>query len=142
MSTVRSIARTTGLATLVGLGSACYATAGAEPVYVTATTAPVAYEGAPQYDYEGRRVYYVNDRWYARDRGNWVYYRSEPPPLARYRTHVQVAPRAPERSRVVVQPRRGVAPRAEPEHREAAPDRREAAPDRREAAPRARPHAE
>ena len=81
----------------MALASGCYAEAGAEPAYVEATTDPGIVDTAPQYSYEGRTVYYVNNHWYARDRGRWVYYRSEPAPLYRHRTHVQEAPRAPNR---------------------------------------------
>ncbi len=95
----------------------CYAEAGAEPAYVEATAAPVDVEVAPQYSYEGRTVYYVNDRWYARDRGNWVYYRSEPDTLYRYRTHVKEAPRAPDYRQRQAPPRHEIArPRREPPH--------------------------
>ncbi len=76
------------------LGTGCYAETGVEPAYVEASAAPVNVDVAPQYVYEGRTVYYVNDRWYARDRGNWVYYRKEPDYLYRRRTHVIEAPRA------------------------------------------------
>jgi hypothetical protein len=67
-----------------------------EPVStVEVTSAPVVeYDTYPHTVYEGRTVYWVHDRWgYPRD-GRWVYYRSEPAPLARYRTTVQAAPPA------------------------------------------------
>jgi hypothetical protein len=38
-------------------------------------------------------VYYMDERWYARDRGHWVYYRKEPDVLCRQRMHVQEAHR-------------------------------------------------
>jgi len=99
--------RALGATTLVALSAGCYAEAGARPAYVEAS-APAHYEVAPQTYYQGRTVYYVNDRWYARDRGRWVYYRNEPQPLVRQRTHVQRAPRAPEPAhehRFVARPR-------------------------------------
>lgn len=112
-------ARALGATALMVLASACYAEADAEPAYVDATAAPVDVEVAPQYYYGGRTVYYVNDRWYARDRGRWVYYRTEPAPLARHRVEVQRAPRAPERrTQVIERPRRAQAPRAERQRRE------------------------
>jgi hypothetical protein len=67
-----------------------------EPVgYVEITSAPVGdIRRSPQTTYDGRVVYYVDGRW-GYPRGNqWVYYRSEPPPLARHRTAVQSAPPA------------------------------------------------
>ena len=142
ISSLGSIARASSVITLIGLVSACYAVAGAEPVYVDA---PVAYEMAPQYAYEGRTVYYVNDHWYARGRGGWVYYRSEPAPLARYRLQIQSAPRAPARAREMAEPRRELAPRALHERRQAAPqarpehneDRPSPERERHQAAPRA-----
>jgi len=117
------LTRALAVTALVALASGCYAEADAEPVYVDTAMAPVDVEVAPSYYYEGRPVYYVHDHWYARDGERWMYYRTEPAPLARYRSHVQRAPRAPERERFV-EPRR-------PEREE----RREAAP--RRAAPRA-----
>ena len=109
-------ARALAVTTLVGLAG-CYAEAQTEPAYVDATVAPVDVDVAPSYVYEGRTVYYVQNHWYARDRGRWVYYRSEPEPLYRHRTSVQRAPRAPERPRA----RREEAPRAERGRREEAP---------------------
>ncbi|HWZ88785.1 MAG TPA: hypothetical protein VNW92_08040 [Polyangiaceae bacterium] len=119
ISNLGSVARATGVTALMALASGCYAEADAEPAYVDATVAPVDVDVAPQYYYDGRTVYYVNDHWYARDHGRWVYYRSEPEPLARYRVQVQRAPRAPERTQVIERQRRAPAPRAE--RREHAP---------------------
>jgi hypothetical protein len=139
---LRLVAGALGAATLMALASGCYADAGAEPEYVEAS-APVDIEVAPHYEYEGRTVYYSNDRWYAQDRGRWVYYRDEPQPLYRQRTHVAEAPRAREERRVA-QPRQE-APRAREERRVAQPrqeaprareERRVAQP--RQEAPRAR----
>ena len=107
--------RALGAAALMALASGCYAEAGAEPAYVEADAAPVDIDVAPHYEYEGRTVYYVNDHWYARDRGRWVYYRNEPQPLYRQRSYVQSAPRAaaPRReARPRVETRRTEAPRA------------------------------
>ena len=141
-----SFVRALCVTALMALGSGCYAEADAEPVYVDATVAPVDIEMAPSYYYEGRTVYYVNDHWYARDRGHWVYYRSEPAPLARYRVQVQRAPRAPERVEVQRAPRAterfedGRGPRRPERSRPIERSRRDEAPraePRREA-----PHAE
>lgn len=102
---------------MMALASGCYAEAGAEPEYVDASAAPVDIELAPHYQYGGRTVYYVNDHWYARDRGNWVYYRKEPQPLYRQRHYVQSAPRA-------AHPRREARPRVETRGNEAPRARR------------------
>ena len=115
LTPIGSVARALGAAALMALAPACYMEAGAEPEYVDASAALVDVEVAPHYEYEGRTVYYVNDRWYARDRGRWVYYRNEPQPLYRQRRYVQSAPRAPERRREArprVETRRDEAPRA------------------------------
>jgi hypothetical protein len=110
------LTRVLAVTALVALTPGCYAEADAEPVYVDTAMAPVEVEVAPTYYYEGRPVYYVHDHWYARDGARWMYYRTEPAPLARYRLNVQRAPRAPERERFS-EPRR---PERE-ERREAAP---------------------
>ena len=109
---LRLVAGAFGAAALMALASGCYADAGVEPEYVEASAAPVDVAVAPHYVYEGRTVYYSNDRWYARDRGRWVYYRREPQPLYRQRTHVQEAPRAREERRVA-RPREDALPREE-----------------------------
>jgi hypothetical protein len=65
----------------------------------------VVYDTGPTIDintypheiYEGRPVYYVNNRWYYRDGGRWAYYRHEPAPLYRRRAYVRQAPPAHER---------------------------------------------
>jgi len=123
ISSLGLLARALGATALMALASGCYAEADAEPAYVDASVAPVDVDVAPSYYYEGRTVYYVNDHWYARDRGRWVYYRSEPEPLARHRVEVQRAPRAPERTRVIERPRRDrdEGPRAERPRRQNAP---------------------
>ncbi|MGC4087868.1 MAG: hypothetical protein QM756_08225 [Polyangiaceae bacterium] len=101
---------------LAGLASSgCYAHAGARG-YVVAESAPAYVETYPSYYYEGRTVYLVDGRWYTRDHGRWMYYRSEPRELYRYRTRVEVAPAAPRYERRVE-----VAPPAPRYERRAAP---------------------
>lgn len=113
-SGIRAIAFGLSAAALFGLAG-CYAEAGAEPAYVEVNAAPVDWQAAPQYSYGGRPVYYVNNHWYARDRGRWVYYRSEPSYLYRQRVHVQEAPRAPNRRHYDAAPRHELArPRRAP----------------------------
>ena len=83
-------------AAAIALGG-CRATtyAETEPVgYVELTSAPVDIDVYPRTYYEGREVYFVNDRWMYRDRGRWVYYRREPPALYRQRTYIQQPPPA------------------------------------------------
>jgi hypothetical protein len=75
----------------------CYAHASTEPVWVEADYTPARIEAYPHTVYEGRVVYLVNDHWYTRERGRWVYYRVEPEPLYRQRVVVQQAPPAPHR---------------------------------------------
>ena len=105
ISTPGSLSRALGAAALIALGSGCYADADAEPVYVDATVAPVDVDTAPSYYYDGRTVYYWDNHWYTRDHDHWVYYRTEPEPLARHRVEVQRAPRAPERVEIQRAPR-------------------------------------
>jgi len=100
----------------MALGTGCYAETGVGPAYVEANAPPPAVEVAPQYSYEGRTVYYVDNHWYARDRGHWVYYRKEPDTLYRQRAHLQEPPRGREY-----------------EHHRAPPPRHEVARPRREA---------
>ena len=85
------VAGALGAVALMALATGCYAEAGVAPTYVQANAAPVNVNVAPQYSYEGRTVYYVDEHWYARDRGQWVYYRKEPNALYRQRTHAQEA---------------------------------------------------
>jgi hypothetical protein len=81
----------------VALGlSGCYATATTDPLYVEADYVPPNIDVYPHTTYEGRVVYLVNDHWYTREGGHWVYYRSEPKTLYRQRAVVQRAPRAPD----------------------------------------------
>jgi hypothetical protein len=72
----------------------CVATVEPEPVYADATYVPTDIERYPYVVYEGRPVYYVHDRWYARDGSRWVYYRSEPTYLREQRTYIRQAPPA------------------------------------------------
>lgn len=106
--------------TLAALGvGGCYAHASTEPVWVEAEYTPARIEVYPHTVYEGRTVYLVNDHWYTRERGRWVYYRVEPEPLYRQRAIVQKAPPAPHRHGRprVVHERRGE--REHRHHREA-----------------------
>lgn len=83
---------------LVALGlTGCYAHATAEPLWVEADYTPARIDVYPHTVYEGRVVYLVNDHWYTRERGRWVYYRVEPAPLYRQRMVVRRAPPAPPR---------------------------------------------
>jgi hypothetical protein len=76
---------------LLVLVPGCYAETGAQPTYVEASSAPRDLDSAPHCAYEGRTVYYVDSHWYARDRGQWVYYRHEPDELYRHRSNGQRA---------------------------------------------------
>ncbi len=62
--------------------------------YVAADYVPPHYERYPSTYYDGRAVYYIGGRWYARHRDHWVYYRREPPELHRYRLRIESAPSA------------------------------------------------
>jgi hypothetical protein len=66
------------------------------PAYVDVAYVPPNYNTYPSYVYDGANVYLIDGRWYRQDRGHWVYYRSEPRELYRYRTrsHIVVAPPA------------------------------------------------
>jgi hypothetical protein len=61
----------------------CYATTDA---YVDAEYPPVAIETYPHTYYDGQEAYLVGDRWYVHNGGGWVFYRTEPDYLYRYRT--------------------------------------------------------
>jgi hypothetical protein len=89
-----------GAVAAIALGGCRATTYGeAEPVgYVELTAAPVDVTLYPHTYYDGRDVYWVNDRWMYRDRGRWLYYRNEPPALYRQRPYVQQAPPAYPRS--------------------------------------------
>jgi hypothetical protein len=87
-----------GALALVGtaLGSVgCYASVDPPVAYAEVSEAPVDVEvtSYPQTTYEGRVVYYHNNRWYYRDGARWAYYRHEPTVL-RQRRYVRTAPRA------------------------------------------------
>lgn len=93
------IAVTAGAAALIALGGCRATTYAAEPVgYVEVTSAPFDVSAYPHSYYDGRDVYYVNDRWMYREGGRWAYYQREPPTLYRQRTYVQQAPPAYPRS--------------------------------------------
>lgn len=84
-----------GLCGALAFVPACVAEVTTRPVgvaYVEATPS-VEIETYPHVVYEGVNVYYVEGRWYRRGARGWVYYREEPPALARQRVHVQSAPR-------------------------------------------------
>jgi hypothetical protein len=68
-----------------------------EPVgTVEVRSAPVVdYRRYPQTVYEGRIVYWIDNRWGYPSGDRWVYFVTEPPPLARYRATIQTAPPAP-----------------------------------------------
>lgn len=85
---------------MIALGGCRATTYGvAEPVgYVELTAAPIDVGVYPHSYYNGRSVYFVDDRWMYRDRGRWMYYRQEPPELYRQRPYVQQAPPAYRRS--------------------------------------------
>lgn len=53
-----------------------------------------AYGYYPYTYFDGRPVYYVDNRWMYRDGGAWRYYYREPPELYRYRSTVRQAPPA------------------------------------------------
>lgn len=78
-------------------GVACTVTTTSEPAYAEVETAPPNIETYPTTVYEGRPVYYYNDRWYYRNGSRWAYYRREPDYLVRQRTVVRRAPPAPVR---------------------------------------------
>ncbi len=127
-------------ATFVATG--CYATAGTSGVvYADVSEAPVVIDVAtyPHTYYEGRTVYFYQDRWYYQDGGRWAYYRSEPPALYRQRGYVQVAPAARHEEH------HHYAPPAYREHNEfghreqARPVRRHVEPPRAVPRPAARP---
>jgi hypothetical protein len=89
-------------ALLVGVSAAflsagCYASAGTTTVaYAETTESPIEIDvvSYPHTYYEGRAVYFYQDRWYYRDGPRWVYYREEPQILYRQRGYVQQAPNA------------------------------------------------
>ena len=118
----------------------CFGAVG--PAYVDVAYVPPNYATYPSYVYDGATVYFIDGRWYRHDRGHWVYYRSEPVELYRYRTHrhIVIAPpvyrappprgvyRAPPRREVYRAPPRRDVYRAPPRR----DDRRYRAPARDE----------
>lgn len=101
---------------------ACFA---AGPAYVDVAYVPRNYATYPSYVYDGANVYYIDGRWYRQYGGRWVYYRSEPRDLYRYRTHSHV---------VVAPPARRPVYRAPPRH-DHRDERRYRAPPRQQRAP-------
>jgi hypothetical protein len=86
-----------GAAVLAITLGGCYAQARTGAV-VTAEYVPPRVETYPSYQYEGRVVYLVGDRWYYQDGPHWVYYAHEPEVLVRRRVYVReqgVVHRAP-----------------------------------------------
>jgi len=118
-----------GLAMLSALGG-CYVGLQADSAYVETSYVPSNIEAYPHRYYEGRTVYYVNERWHYRDGARWAYYRQEPAPLYRQRTYVQQAP--PANRHIFASPPVRIAPRAPapPARRSEHPDNRNG--DRRE----------
>lgn len=94
---------------------------------------PAGIEAYPSTYYDGHVVYWVGDRWYAHRNGVWVYYRSEPPHLYRYRARWH-GPYYRPPARYYQRPH----PHHYRPHRHAAPPARRAAPPARRAAPPAR----
>jgi hypothetical protein len=95
------------ISTLIALSaSGCYAGVEARgPVAtydVVAVPPPVRVETYPYVVYDGAPYYYVEGRWYRHSGSGWVYYRNEPPYLARRR------PNAPPAVRVAPPARPGV----------------------------------
>jgi hypothetical protein len=101
---MRILRISSGIALVASAAAAC-AVRGeatyAEPVgTVEVTSAPVVnYEAYPHTVYQGRTVYYVNNRWGYPHPGGWSYYRTEPQELVRYRHYVETAPPAPRYQR-------------------------------------------
>jgi hypothetical protein len=97
---MRPIRASSGIALVVSAAAPCtvhgQATVG-EPVgTVQVTSAPVVNWGTyPHTVYNGRTVYYINNRWGFPRRGGWTYFQSEPPELVRYRRRIETAPPAP-----------------------------------------------
>lgn len=99
-------------ALVVALGG-CAVHASPPVGYVEVTSGPVDVGGYPSTYYDGRNVYFVNDRWVYYDGGRWLYYVNEPPSLYRYR-HYYVRPAPPAYSYPRYAPRRQAPPRAAP----------------------------
>jgi hypothetical protein len=103
MNITKSALAATGLAVIFATVTGCYASV--EPAYAEADYVPADIETYPHTYYEGRDVYFVNDRYYYRGpHDHWVYYRTAPAPLVerratygRTRPYVQQAPEVRER---------------------------------------------
>ncbi len=111
----------------VGLTPGCYAHASMDAEYAEPAYIPPTVEVYPHYVYEGRTVYLIDDHWYTRHRGRWVYYRSEPEVLYRHRLTLRASP-----AHVHVAP---PARRAAPAHVRVAPPAARVAPPVRRSAP-------
>lgn len=88
MAAVGGVLSTAAAVALAG----CTASVRPEVAYVEVSSAPVELRSYPHTVYDGRDVYYVNDRWMYNDGGRWAYYRQEPAPLVQYRRSPQYAP--------------------------------------------------
>jgi hypothetical protein len=51
------------------------------PAYARAESVPADITARPHVVYQGRLVYWVNERWYVRNGQDWVYYVDPPPAL-------------------------------------------------------------
>lgn len=85
------------LCAALSLAPACFGTVRGR--YVDVAYAPANYAAYPTYAYDGANVYFIDGRWYRHDRGRWVYYRSEPSELYRYRTRGHYVAAPPVRGR-------------------------------------------
>jgi hypothetical protein len=103
MGPIKRALAVTALAVLFAVPG-CYASV--QPAFVRASYVPADIELYPHTYYQGRNVYFVNDRYYFRGpESRWVYYRTPPPALVerrrsyvrRMRPYVQRAPAAPQR---------------------------------------------
>jgi hypothetical protein len=117
-----------GLLTLAGCASRAYV--GAE--------APVGIGAYPSTYYDGHVVYWVDDRWYAQRDGLWVYYRSEPFELRRYRSRFRSYDHFPRSDYDRSTPRYNHQHHFRRAPRQVAPPSRHTAPPARRTAPPAR----
>lgn len=101
-----NLIRSFAMAATLALAAGCSTEAAVQPAFVEASSAPGDLAVCPHAFYEGRAVYFTNDRWYAQDRGQWVYYRDEPSELHEHRLHAQLAARVPQdaRAHALVEP--------------------------------------
>jgi len=72
-----------------------------EPAYARAENVPADMTARPHVVYEGRLVYYANDRWYVRNGPERVYYVDPPPELVRHEPH-EPEPKAPSTNTAAV----------------------------------------